>query len=57
MSDMNRFMKKMYLGGDARSNRGILARGKNVYGAAGMNAPKTPNLQKAAMRRLKGVRK
>lgn len=54
MTSMNDFMKKFYMGGDARSSRGILSRGKNVYGAVGMNAPKTPNLQKAAMRRLKG---
>lgn len=57
MSDMNKHIKKFYLGGDARSTRGILSRGTNVYGASGSNAPNTgTNLRKAALKRL-GVKK
>lgn len=48
---MNDFMKKMYLGSDARSTRGILSRGKNVY-KGGSNTPNSMDLRKAALRRL-----
>lgn len=58
MLDTNQFVKKMMLGGDARSTRGILSRGKNVYGPGGSNAP-NPNgrkLQALAQKRLKGMK-
>lgn len=54
---MNDFIKKHYLGGDARSSRGILSRGRNVYGASGRRGPKTKKLQEAAQMKLKGLKK
>jgi hypothetical protein len=48
---LNDYMKKFALGMDARSNRGILARGKNVY-RGGSNSPKPLDLRKAALKRL-----
>ncbi len=48
MLDIN----KLYKGMDARSTRGILSRGKNVY-RGGSNSPgNRPNIQKAARKRL-----
>ena len=48
---MNKHMKSFSLGMDARSNRGILARGKTVY-RGGSNSPKPLDLRKAALKRL-----
>lgn len=53
---MNAIMKKMYLPGDSRSTRGIMARGKPIYGSLTNAAnPKKMNkkgaIQRAAMAR------
>jgi hypothetical protein len=47
MIDIN----KMYKGMDARSTRGILSRGKNIYNG-GSNSAKPMDLRKAARRKL-----
>lgn len=54
---MNKIMKEMYLPGDARSLRGILARGKNVYkgmshGANPKKLGKSKRIRKAAQSRI-----
>jgi hypothetical protein len=51
MSSMNQFMKNFYTGGDPRSNRGTLARGRNVY-KGGSASAKTGSLKEAARKRL-----
>lgn len=50
--DMNKTMRKLSLGMDARSNRGILSRGKTVY-RGGSNSPKALDLRKAALKKLR----
>lgn len=52
INNMNSIMKEMYLGGDARSTRGILSRGRNVYKGGAPHA-KTPNLKEVALKRLR----
>lgn len=54
MTNMNDFMAKMRLPGDARSTRGILSRGRNVY-RGGSPSAKTANLGRAALNRLRNM--
>lgn len=56
MRNMNKIMKELYLPGDARSTRGMMARGRNVY-KGGSPSAKTTDLQKAAKARLKARRR
>lgn len=51
----NDYVKKFMLGGDARSTRGILSRGKNVYKGGSPHA-RTPDLRKAARRKLRNMK-
>jgi len=50
--DTNKYVTKMSLGPDARSYRGILSRGNNIY-KNGSFSSKNGNLQEAARNRLK----
>jgi hypothetical protein len=56
MESTNDFMKKMRLGGDARSTRGILSRGKNIYNGTSYSST-GGNLQNAARERLKDAQR
>ena len=56
MYDTNDYMKKMRLPGDARSTRGILSRGRNVY-RGGSPSAKTGSLQKASLQKLRNMQK
>ena len=57
LANMNKIMKEYYLPGDARSRRGTMARGRNVYMGSRMS-PKPKRLGRkkrivnAASRRL-----
>ena len=54
LSEATKNLKKLQGISDARSTRGMLSRGRNVY-KGGSPSPKTTNLQEAARRRLRGM--
>jgi len=55
LSSQTRTLKKLQGVSDARSTRGMLSRGRNVYKGASPSAKPT-NLQEAAKKRLRNMR-
>lgn len=58
MPNMNDYMRRIHLPQDARSTRGILSRGRNVYKGGSNKAKgrsKQAALGRAALNRLRGM--